>query len=166
MVNAKRRVNTKQFKAFFAQIYRFHHVDHEYRIAEAQFVLGGLRNKLLIRHRQAAPVLASRDSLKRLLFHESNNSSARSVYNNAVGALVDNTDVANDLIIPIWLPWAPDKPYSLHHHLPMHAFAEPFVIEFPIPDLAELISTSIPIANITVAEPTVRTKSRFSEQTK
>ena len=133
-------------------------------------LLGGLRNKLLIRHsqdklRQYSP---AEIHFKRLLFHESNNSSARSVYNNAVGALVDNTDVANDLIIPIWLPWAPDKPYSLHHHLPMHAFAEPFVIEFPIPDLAELISTNIPIANISagaVARPDIFLRNHFMVRT-
>jgi hypothetical protein len=132
--------------------------------------LGGLRNKLVQRHsqdklRQYSPFEIH---TKRKLFQSSNSSQERTIYKNGIGALVDNTNVANDLVIPIWLPWAPDKAYSLHHHMPMHAFAEPFVIEFDIPNLDELISTNIPIANISagsVARPDIFIRNHFVVRT-
>lgn len=132
----------------------------------AEKLLGGLLDVLNMRHCQEPLRTVSPHELhfKRLLTTPSIGTTKRTVYANGVGALVDQTNVPNQLVIPLWLPWSPDQSFSLNDHLPAHAIGEPIVIQFKIPNLSELVSTNIPLANIsagTLARPDIFLRNHY-----
>lgn len=117
-------------------------------------ILGGLSGKLYHKHANEPTRVHNPFELhfKRAICTDNEGTSKRDVYINAVGGLVDNTNAAVDLIIPVWLPWAPDVGCSYDHMMPMHAFGEEFVMEWVLPNLQELIRTNIPIASLNVID--------------
>lgn len=119
-----------------------------------ELIQGGLSGKVYQRHGSETTRAHTPHEIhfKRRICEDSEATSKRDVYINGAGGLVDNTNVAVDLVVKNWLPHMPDVGRTYDSMLPMQAFGQQFEYEFQIAPIQECIRTNIPLASLNTSD--------------